>query len=296
MQDLAPIILFVYNRLDHTKRTINSLLKNSLAIKSDLIIYADGPKNENDLIKVTEVQEYVKTIEGFKSITINTNSINKGLANSIVYGVSETLNKYESCIVFEDDLECSPTILNYFNDALNRYKENEKVMHIGAYMYPINAINLPETFFFRVATSWGWATWKRAWNHFEPDISVLEKEFTDDKIKLFSFNGSMNFWKQFQEFKLGKNNSWAIRWYASIFLRGGLALHPAQSLVHNIGNDGSGVHSRTTNEYAVDINQNRITFFPDRIEENKEALTLIKEYYKNRKGNLLNRIIRYLNK
>ncbi len=104
MQHLAPIILFVYNRLEHTKRTVSTLLKNELASQSDLIIYADGPKNEKDSLKVTEVQEFIKTIQGLKSITININSFNKGLADSIITGVTEILNKYDSCIILEDYL------------------------------------------------------------------------------------------------------------------------------------------------------------------------------------------------
>lgn len=294
MQNLSPIILFVYNRLEHTKRTINSLLKNELAAESDLIIYADGAKSASDKIKVNKVQEYIQSISGFKSINIHIQSKNLGLANSIISGVSAVLEKHQDCIVLEDDLECSPHLLHYFNDALLKYKEDEKVMHIGAYMYPIESNNLPETFFFRVATSWGWATWKRAWEYYEPNILTLEKEFTKEKIAAFSFDDTMNFWKQFQEYKLQKNNSWAIRWYASIFLKGGLALHPTQSLVHNIGNDGSGVHSDNTEEYAVLINQKKINYFPEVVEENEQVLNLIKQYYKNRKGNIFKRIVRYL--
>ena len=204
------------------------------------------------------------------------------------------MNEYEKIIVFEDDLIASPYTLQYFNDALRRYEDEDKVMHIGAYMYPLTNHNLPETFFYRVATSWGWATWKRAWKEFEPDINVLMRQFDRKMIAEFSIDHTMNFWRQMRQFKAGKNNSWAIRWYASIFLKNGLALHPSQSLVNNIGHDGSGIHSGINDIYNVAINPKPIENFPEMIEENGRAHQVIKQFLKNRKGNLINRALRFL--
>ena len=154
---------------------------------------------------------------------------------------------------------------------------------------------MPQTFFYRAATSWGWATWARAWNNFEPDIDVLLKQFDHKKKTAFSIEGKMNFWKQMQEFKSGKNNSWAIRWYASIFLKGGLTLNPAQSLVNNIGHDGTGVHSGINDIYNVIINPKPITEFPEVILENPSAYQAIKAFLTNRKGSFWDRIKRFVN-
>lgn len=294
MQNLAPIALFVYNRPQHTERTVKFLKQNELAADSRLFIFSDGAKSDADSDKVAEVREFIKKIDGFKSIEIVESKINLGLANSVIAGVTRLNAAYGKVIVFEDDLISSPYTLTYFNEALNRYRDEEKVMHIGAYMYVLADKTLPESFFYRAATSWGWATWDRAWQHFEPNIDTLLKQFNHQKKHAFSIEGTMNFWNQMQDFKKGKNNSWAIRWYASIFLKGGLTLNPSQSLVNNIGHDGTGVHSGLNDIYNVIINPQPIKQFPNVLEENKSAYTAIKIFLANRKGSILNRIKRFL--
>lgn len=295
MQNLAPIALFVYNRPQHTERTIKFLQQNELAAESRLYIFSDGAKTPQDEDKVAEVRAIINTIDGFKSIKIIERKSNAGLANSVIAGVTQLINDYGKVIVFEDDLITSTHTLTYFNDGLNRYQDEEKVMHIGAYMYPLRAENLPQSFFYRAATSWGWATWGRAWQHFEPNIDTLLNQFDGKKKSAFAIDNTMNFWKQMQEFKKGKNNSWAIRWYASIFLKGGLTLNPSQSLVNNIGHDGTGVHSGINDIYNVIINPKPITEFPAVIEENLTAYQTIKEFLANRKGTIWDRIKRFIN-
>lgn len=294
MQNLAPIALFVYNRPQHTERTIKFLQQNDLASESRLFIFSDGAKSSADEDKVAEVRAIINNVDGFKSVKIIERKTNAGLANSVIEGVTKLINDYDQVIVFEDDLVTSPHTLTYFNDALNRYHNEEKVMHVGAYMYPLKDENLPQTFFYRAATSWGWATWGRAWKNFEPNIATLIKQFDKKKKSAFSIENKMNFWKQMQEFKKGKNNSWAIRWYASIFLKDGLTLNPAQSLVNNIGHDGTGVHSGINDIYNVIINPKPITEFPEIIEENKKAYQTIKSFLNTRKGNMVSRIKRFV--
>jgi Glycosyl transferase family 2 len=294
MQNLAPIALFVYNRPQHTERTVKFLKQNELAADSRLFIFSDGAKTDADADKVAEVREFIKKIDGFKSIEIVESKTNLGLANSVIAGVTRLNEAYGKVIVFEDDLISSPYTLTYFNEALNRYRDEEKVMHIGAYMYVLSDENLPDSFFYRAATSWGWATWDRAWQHFEPNIDTLLKQFDSKKKSEFAIEGTMNFWKQMQDFKKGKNNSWAIRWYASIFLKGGLTLNPSQSLVNNIGHDGTGVHSGLNDIYNVIINPQPIKDFPTVVEENKAAYQAIKTFLANRKGSMLNRIKRFV--
>ena len=294
MQNLSPIALFVYNRPDHTRRTIKYLQQNLLADESRLFIFSDGAKTDADAVKVAEVRDLLKDVSGFKSVKVIERKENLGLANSIIAGVTQLVNEYNKVIVFEDDLLSSPYTLTYFNEALNRYTTNEQIMHIGAYMYPIETANLPETFFFRAATSWGWATWARAWKYFEPEIDTLLPKFDGQKISRFSIEGSMNYWKQMQEFKAGKNNSWAIRWYASMFLQGGLALNPSHSLIQNIGHDGTGVHSNLEDIYKVQVSKQAVQYFPTELAENTPAYNAIKHYFKNRKGSLWQRGLRYL--
>jgi hypothetical protein len=294
MQNLAPIALFVYNRPEHTRRTLTYLQKNVLADESRLFIFSDGAKTAADRDKVEEVRALVKDITGFKSVKLIARKENMGLANSIISGVSQLVNEFGKVIVFEDDLLSSPYTLQYFNESLVKYEQEDDVMHIGAYMFGLGDKTLPETFFYRIATSWGWATWARAWQNFEPDIDQLIGQFDKQKIHQFSIEGSMNFWKQMQEFKTGKNNSWAIRWYASIFLNGGLSLNPSRSLVHNIGHDGTGVHSNIEHMYQVSIAQKPVKKYPKEVKEDHQAHQAIKRFLKNRKGTLLQRGVRLI--
>ncbi|MDP9078079.1 MAG: glycosyltransferase [Bacteroidota bacterium] len=294
MQNLAPIALFVYNRPEHTRRTISYLQKNLLADESRLFIFSDAPKTDDDKLKVEQVRQLIKETTGFKSVKVVLRKENLGLANSIISGVTQLVNEYGKIIVFEDDLLSSPYTLQYFNEGLTKYATEEKVMHIGAYMYELADKKLAQTFFFRAATSWGWATWARAWKDFEDDVDVLLNQFDKHKTDQFSINGTMNFWKQLTGFKAGKNDSWAIRWYASIFLKGGLTLNPSTSFIQNIGNDGSGVHSNKENMYQVRIAKKAVTKFPTEIKEDQQAYAAIKHFLKNRKGSLLKRGLRFV--
>jgi hypothetical protein len=294
MQNLAPIALFVYNRPDHTRRTISYLQQNLLADESRLFIFCDAAKTDADKAKVEQVRQLAQEVSGFKSIKVILRDHNLGLAESIISGVTQLVYEYGKVIVFEDDLLSSPHTLQYFNDALTKYANHEQVMHIGAYMYNLPDKNLPEAFFYRAATSWGWATWARAWKNFEPDVDTLINQFDTLKIARFSIEGKMNFWKQIEQFKAGKNNSWAIRWYASIFLKNGLTLNPSQSLIQNIGHDGTGVHSNNEDIYHVQMARKQVTQFPDVIQENEQAYKAIKHFLANRKGTLLQRVRRFV--
>jgi len=293
----APIILFVYNRPDHTLRTLKALENNNLASESELFIYADAAKNEQSKAAVEQVREIINRNWRFKSVTLTLRESNCGLAANVIDGVTKIVEQYGQVIVLEDDLVTSPFALEYFNDTLELYRHQDQVMQISGYGYPVKDIEtLPETFFFRVANSWGWATWDRAWNHFNSDINVLTDDFTAEQIHQFSIEGKENFWKQVKEFKAGKINSWAIRWYASVFKNNGLVLYPRNSLTQNIGNDGSGTHTAAETTYQVVLANKKITQFPQEIQEHAQAYQSIKYFYAHRKGSLLQRGIRFAKK
>ena len=224
--NISPIVLFVYNRLWHTKQTIEALKKNELANESELFIYSDAPKNEDDQKQVENVREYLKTIDGFKKITIIERKENFGLAKSIISGVTEIVNKYGKIIVLEDDLVTSPHFLKFMNEALEFYSNKTKVWHISGWNYPIEYNKNIDTFLWRVMNCWGWGTWADRWKFFEKNIDKLVKTFSKEDIKRFNVDGYENFWNQVIENKEGKINTWAIFWYATIFKNNGLCLNP----------------------------------------------------------------------
>lgn len=249
---LAPIVLFVYNRLWHTQQTIEALQKNELASESELFIYSDGAKNETAIAKVKEIREYIKSIYGFKKITIIERETNWGLANSIIDGVTAIVNQYGRIIVLEDDLVTSPYFLKFMNESLHMYENEHNVACIHGYIYPIK--DLPEAFFIRGADCWGWGTWKEKWAIFESDgkklLDQLKKENLEQEA---DFNNTANYTKMLKDQIAGKNNSWAVRWYISAFLKEMLCLYPGKSYVQNIGTDDSGTHCGVTDLYQIEL-------------------------------------------
>jgi hypothetical protein len=255
MRKIAPIVLFVYARPDHTRRTLEALAANRFASESALFIYADGARYKDETGRVDAVRALARSATGFHSCTVIERSTNYGLAKNIIEGVTEMCDHYDRVIVLEDDIVTSPSFLAYMNEALERFAEDERVASIHGYVYPVRQ-SLPKAFFLRGADCWGWATWSRAWKHFNPDGRYLLDELKRQKlITEFDFNGAYPFSSQLASQVMGQNDSWAIRWHASAFLAGMLTLYPGGSLVQNIGVDGSGTHCDTSKWYEIALCQ-----------------------------------------
>ena len=288
---ITPIILFVYNRPFHTKLVIDALLKNELANRTPLIIYSDGAKREYHVEAVRNVREIIHKIKGFANIEIIERKINIGLADSIISGVDEVLNKYDQTIVLEDDLITSPFFLQYMNDALRLYSDREKVASVHGYCYPVQR-QMPDTFFLKGADCWGWGTWKRAWKTFERNPLVLLSQLAkNNRIKQFDYDGTVNNYKMLRKQAAGKIDSWAIRWHASCFLQNMFTLYPGKSLIKNIGNDQTGTHTQATNDYDVDIANECINLVEIKVEEKQEILNIVEGYFKSIKMNYLQKLI-----
>ncbi len=290
MKNLAPIVLFVYNRPWHTRQTIEALQKNELAKDSELFIFSDAPKNKEAEEKVKKIREYIKTIDGFKKITIIERDKNWGLAANIIDGVTEIVNKYGKIIVLEDDLVTSPYFLKFMNEALEFYKNEEKVWHISGYVYPINNQGLDDTYFIKPTSCWGWATWARVWKHYKKDSDYYLKVFNKKMIKDFNLNNSYDYFNQIKQNKSGKLNTWAIFWYASVYLQSGLSLHPKESFVQNIGHDGKGIHCGKTSIFDVELTKKYPIKFTTNIKENFEARKRFEKYFNSMKPTLYRRI------
>lgn len=253
MKNFSPIILFVFNRPEHTRKTINALRKNYLAKESHLFVYADGPRSNTADPGVENVRKIIRQIDGFKEVTIVERSENYGLSRSIISGVTEIVRQYGKVIVLEDDLVTSSYFLTYMNESLEKYADDDHVCSIHGYVPRVKAA-IPETFFLRGADCWGWATWRHGWAHFNPDGQYLLDELKRRKLILaFNFNGAYSFSEMLQRQIKGANDSWAVRWYASAFLADKLTLHPGRSLVQNIGKDGSGTHCGKTSKCDVGL-------------------------------------------
>lgn len=276
----APILLFTYNRLQHTQRCLEALLKNTLAADSELFVYADAAKDEAGKEAVEEVRRYIHSLQGFRTITIIERDENWGLARNIIDGVTTQIKRYGKVIVLEDDLVVAPYFLQFMNDALEIYKDEPKVGHIQACDFTQDA-SLPDTFLIKWTGSWGWATWERAWKHFNPNGKELLHELEARKLSYtFDFNGKYGFTRMLRRQIAGKNNSWAIRWNASLFIKDILSLNVGRSLVQNEGFDGSGTNCGGGGLYASNLHLAPLPVQKiSPIVENQEARQAFVRYY-----------------
>ena len=205
---------------------------------------------------------------------------NWGLARNIIDGVTTQVNHYGKVIVLEDDLVVAPYFLQFMNDALETYKDEPKIGHIQACDFTQDP-SLPETFLIKWTGSWGWATWERAWKHFNPNGKALLEELEQRKLTYtFDFNGKYGFTRMLRRQIEGKNNSWAIRWNASLFLKDILSLNVGRSLVQNEGFDGSGTNCGGGGLYASNLHLAPLPVQKiSPIEENKAARQAFVRYY-----------------
>lgn len=286
MDNLAPIVLFTYNRPNHTEQTLNALMQNKLADESVLYVYSDGPKDEADVFlvdQIAEVRTALRKKQWCKEVHIVESKENKGLAKSIISAVTEIVKKHGKIIVLEDDIITSKGFLQYMNDALTVYELEEKVMHISAYVYP-HKEQLPETFFFEVPyPGGGWATWQRAWTHFKDDAPGYYEYFEKNQLwDKFNKYGGKYLQKQLKANVDGLLKTWFIKWHASMILSDGLTLYPKQSLTNNIGFDNSGSHCTVMSKFDIDVLADNISVEPIRLKVNRKAKKIIIRFYQGK--------------
>lgn len=280
---LAPIVVFVYNRLDHTKRLIDSLRKNELAKESKLYIYSDAAKNEANKEKVAAVRSYITKLgdeQLFKSVTVVCAKENRGLANSVINGVTEVIQQYGKVIVLEDDLVVSSEFLNFMNQCLDRYESEKKVFSVSGFTRDIEFLHHLDVdmYFSCRAQSWSWGTWYDRWESVDWNVGDYQRfkyNFADRK----RFNaGGNDMASMLDRQQCGKINSWAIRFCYAQFRKGGCTVQPLKTLVQNGGQDGSGTNCNYVREYAELSTQSTWRF--RQVEEDREINMQLK---KNRK-------------
>ena len=276
---LAPIVIFTYRRVPN--QLINSILNNNLSEQSELFIYSDGAKSDTDYEDVEEVRKYLKTVVGFKSIKIIESDENKGLANSIINGVSEVIDIYGMAIVLEDDLIVSSDFLEYMNDALNFYDKDKRIWSISGYGPKLPCFkNYKDDVYLSVrGSSWGWATWKDRWGSVDWEVKDFDKLEEDESLKNKFNLGGNDMFKMLELQLLGKIDSWAIRWCFTQFTLATYTVYPKKSKVINDGfRDLKGTHnSRINNKWAVELDNEKINL--KNIHPNETVVKCFKRFY-----------------
>lgn len=296
MDNLAPIVLFVYNRPDHTEKTIQALQQNSLALDTELFIYADAAKNDVAKSKVDEVRELISNVSGFKKVTIIKQVKNIGLANSIIDGVTEVIDKYGKAIILEDDIVTSRFFLQFMNESLSVYQNNKLIHSISGCNYPVELKELnQETYFLRIPLCWGWATWKDRWDYFDKNLGEVMST-PKDIVEYINFDNTHDYYSQAIKNYKGTLSTWFIFWYLLSAKNKTLSLFPKTSLVNNIGHDGSGENCGESEQYAQSVVDKRVTVEDVDIEENEYVLKQHKLFFMNLRPSLFVRILNKLKK
>jgi len=288
----APVALFAYNRPRHLRQTVEALLKNDEAPQTELFVFSDAARNRSAESTVAEVRAYIRQISGFSAVHVIERDTNFGLAKSVTEGVSAVCRDHGRVIVLEDDIHTSQYFLRFMNDGLEMYEHDQQVASIHGYVYPVS-VPLPETFFLRGADCWGWATWKRGWDLFEPDGKLLLQQLKKRKLThRFDCDGSYPYTRMLRDQITGKNNSWAVRWHASAFLHDMLTLYPGRSLVLNIGLDSSGTHCAASAKFSGEVADKPIRVERLPVKENDAARQAFIRFYRALRPSIMTRVFR----
>lgn len=286
---LAPVLLFVYNRPNQTQKTLEALSANKLARNSDLFIFSDGAKEgatRSELENIESVRKVIRSTQWCRSVTIIESERNKGLAQSIINGVSDKVDTHGKAIILEDDLVTAHGFLQYMNQALDLYESERRVMQISGHQFPIGIPASKCSFFLPLTTSWGWGTWKRAWDSFDPNASGYEALKSDAQLSgKFDLDNSYSYSSMLlSQMETKKIDSWAIRWWWTVFQENGLSLFPDKSLVKNIGFGTDASHTKGNDPFGSETfsREYMIEEFPTDINEHTEYMKLIQDLLKTK--------------
>ncbi len=283
--NLAPILLFAYNRPRHTKITLDALKRNFLAHNSELYIFLDSPKDFQKPHKILKryLMAFSAHSRDFRRTHLIIRPHNYGLSRNIIEGLSEIFAHHTKAIILEDDIFTSPAFLDYMNASLTRYECESKVWSINAWALPLDYPKLGESFFSREINCWGWGTWRDRWQHYKKDPMYFLKNFSKKEKRAFNLDDTIDYFAQITLNAKGKIDTWFVFNYATAFKHKALALCPSISYVRNIGFDDSGVHCTKSQEsfFSTALLNNKTTIaYPESICENAQALELTKQAYK----------------
>jgi hypothetical protein len=288
----TPIALFTYNRPEHTRRVLTSLSQCTRLEECDLYIYCDGPRRPDHQAAVRASRSVVREWVARRDARVIERSHNLGLARSVVTGVTELCAQYGRVIVLEDDLVVSPDFLDYMLQALKRYQDKPQVYQISGFLFTVECRPQSDVFFLPLTTTWGWATWERAWQAFDWYDEAIPGRLADPAFRRrFDLDGSYPFSDMLEHQLAGRVDSWGILWWYTVFSQGGLVLYPRQSLTQHLGVDGSGKHSGRADVFrqsAFDVTQTRLPqplMFPSQIEVDEDIFNRVKVFLRTARSN-----------
>lgn len=282
-ESLAPLIVFVYKRLDHTKQTLLAANQNVLAEETELYIFSDGPKTKDDEEKVNEVRAFIHAFQKdccFRKVTVIESEKNKGLANSIIQGVTDIICRHDRVIVLEDDLVTSPYFLTFMNDCLDYYAENSKVWSIGGTTFDLPSLKeyKKDVYACYRASSWGWATWKDRWSRVDWQVSDYQEFMRSPKRKRQFRLGGQDTVAELTRQQKGEIDVWAIRWCYQESKEQAVTILPVKNLVKNIGWGGDATNC-DVDRFHANIDNQKFDYTLENVEIDSRLMKEFRKYY-----------------
>lgn len=298
----TPVAVFLYNRPTHARLVLESLSRCRRLDEGAVRIYCDGAKRESDSEAVAATRQVAREWSSRFESQVVERDANLGLARSIVTAVSELCDSHGRVIVVEDDFSLSPSFLDYMLSALDRYGDEPNVYQVSGYMFPIRHSPTPDAFFLPLTTTWGWATWSRAWRVFDWNAADARELLSDPATRRsFNLNNAYPYAEMLETTLRGENDSWGILFWWAVFKAGGLVLHPRKSLVWNGGVDATGTHygdqlwsNQSLTEFTADEWSGGSFLLPDKVAVDEAAFGKVVEYLRSEQssGSLFERIRR----
>lgn len=284
--DYAPIVMFVYNRADHFTQTYEALAKCPEAKNSILYIFSDGAKNDKAKLQVEEVRQTAKAFaekNDFKQVVLTESHVNKGLAKSIIEGVTKVLNEYGKAIIIEDDNIASPYLLSFLNMSLDYFADDKTIGALSGYT---PQISFPDNYRYDIFLSYRscsccWATWKDRWQNIDWDLKNFS-DFIADKeaVKRLSLTGNDRLIRLYRQTK-GNGSSWSVRFGAHLVANEMLTIYPRYSYIQNIGCDETGTHSQSRDAESMNVDLSKAIPNPkiEKVPFNMDIQKIFKKHY-----------------
>lgn len=250
----VPVLMLVFNRLETTKIVFERVRK---AKPRYLYVVADGarPQREGEAQKCEAVRQLFTTqVDWDCTVVPLFRADNLGCRKSVAEGISWFFSQVEQGIILEDDCVPNESFFTFCTAMLDKYRTDDSVMHISGARIAADASSAQANgyIFNRIPYVWGWATWRRAWQHYDAEMEKLPA-YLANKADELNILGRYFKNKCIKNFMLVKNyqlNTWDYQWSFTIIERSGKCIVPTQNLVSNIGFGNDATHTTASNQIA----------------------------------------------
>lgn len=248
----TPIVFVIFNRPDATEKVF-SLIRQARPYR--LLIIADGPRVERpgEAEKCTAARAVVERIDWDCEVLINYSDVNLGCRRRVSSGLDWAFSTVEEAIILEDDCLPHPTFFRFCEELLEKYRDDERIMAISGDNFQFGRSRTEYSYYFsRYNHCWGWAGWRRAWQHYDVDMKLWPRiRDSNLLIDLLSNSRTVNYWhKTFQDVYDGQIGTWDFQWTFACWIQNGLTILPSVNLVSNIGFYSEATHTTGGSQFA----------------------------------------------